>query len=256
MEPISEFKKNGYVLLKDYLKENINLLESITKKFVELPDAKNKYMKYYETIDTKKVLSRMEYLIDFDEQLNKLENDVIKPIASYYLDSDVNLFKEKINFKLPGGGAFKPHQDFPAWNDFSPTEYVTIGIPLDNMTRENGCLNMATTIGRNKQIYHNEENNDIPDNYLNTWKWDELICNIGDVIVFDSFIPHYSKKNNTNKNRRIYYFTYNKSKEGNLRISYYNKKREVFPQDVDKIEGKDYSKLGAKYNLGNPINKL
>ena len=52
---------------------------------------------------------------------------------------------------------------------------------------------------------------------------------------------------------RIYYFTYNKASEGHFREDYFNKKREVFPQDVDKISGKDYSKIGIKYNLGNPI---
>jgi len=57
-----------------------------------------------------------------------------------------------------------------------------------------------------------------------------------------------------NKSRRIYYFTYNKKSEGNHRLGYFDKKRELFPQDADKIPGKDYSLLGAKYNLGNPIN--
>ena len=47
---------------------------------------------------------------------------------------------------------------------------------------------------------------------------------------------------------RIYYFTYNKASEGHFREDYFNKKREVFPQDVDKIPGKDYSKISL--NIG------
>ena len=80
------------------------------------------------------------------------------------------------------------------------------------------------------------------------------ICQRGDVLIFDSFVPHKSEVNTTQNSRRIYYFTYNKKSEGEHRLDYFKKKRELFPQDVDKIPGKDYSVIGAKYNLGNPIN--
>ena len=249
----SNFKKDGYLLLSQYFIENIDNLEEITKYFSKLPDTKNKFMKYYELSKNNKILSRMEYLLDFNNELKEIEKTIIKPLASLYFQEEAVLFKEKVNFKLPGGGAFAPHQDFPAWNDLPPKEYITIGIPLDNMTIKNGCLYMATGIARNREIYHNPSDNKISKHLIESWNWHPITCKRGDVLIFDSFVPHRSEVNTTQNSRRIYYFTYNKKSEGEHREGYFNKKRELFPQDVDKIPGKDYSVIGAKYNLGNPI---
>lgn len=40
----------------------------------------------------------------------------IKDIASQLFEEEAVLFKEKINFKLPGGCGFFAHQDTPACN--------------------------------------------------------------------------------------------------------------------------------------------
>ena len=249
---MENFSEHGYVLLKNKMPE-VKTLEEVTKRFFELPEAKGKYMKYFEGKNRR--LSRIEYMVDFDEHLKQIEQDILRPIANTYLGEEANLFKEKINFKFPGGGAFDPHQDFPAWNDLPPTEYITIGIPLDPMTHENGCVNFAKGIGSSKQIYHDEIINNIPEDLFKSWKWTPVLCEPGDIIVFNAFIPHYSEVNKTRKPRRIYYFTYNKASEGDHRKGYFDNKRALFPQDCDKIPGKDYSRIGAKYNLANPFNK-
>ena len=139
-------------------------------------------------------------------------------------------------------------------NDMYGLSAINSIMQYDNMTIENGCLYMASGHGRNKEIYHNQSNNKINKELIEKWTWKPIVCKKGDVLVFDAFVPHFSEVNKTNKSRRIYYFTYNKKSEGNHRLGYFDKKRELFPQDADKIPGKDYSLLGAKYNLGNPIN--
>src|SRR5437016_14669027 len=55
----------------------------------------------------------------------------------------VVLFKDKINLKLPGGAGFAPHQDAPAYVDFGVEHHLTVMLPVDAFTRENGCLEMA-----------------------------------------------------------------------------------------------------------------
>ena len=50
----------------------LKTLEEITKRFVELPEAKGKYMKYFEGEDRR--LSRIEYMIDFDQDLKLLNS--------------------------------------------------------------------------------------------------------------------------------------------------------------------------------------
>jgi len=249
---MENFSNDGYILLKNKMPE-LKKLEEITKRFVDLPEAKGKYMKYFEGEDRR--LSRIEYMVDFDEDLKQIEETILRPIVEKYFGGKANLFKEKINFKFPGGGAFAPHQDFPAWDDLPPTEYITIGIPLDPMTHENGCLNFAKGVGHDKEIYHDKITNNIPEDLFKSWIWTSVLCDPGDILVFNSFIPHYSEVNNTKNPRRIYYFSYNKASEGDHRKGYFDNKRSLFPQDCDKIPGKDYSKIGAKYNLANPFIK-
>ncbi|HIE20180.1 MAG TPA: phytanoyl-CoA dioxygenase family protein, partial [Rhodospirillales bacterium] len=52
------------------------------------------------------------------------------------------LFKEKVNFKMPGGGGFKPHQDSQAGWDKYADFYVSALVSIDEATVKNGCLQL------------------------------------------------------------------------------------------------------------------
>ena len=62
----------------------------------------------------------------------------------------------------------------------------------------------------------------------------------GDVIFFDSFAPHRSEPNLSDKPRRLMYVTYNRLSEGDHRVQYYADKRENYPQDCEREAGRDY----------------
>lgn len=53
------------------------------------------------------------------------------------------LFKEKINYKLPGGRGFAPHQDAPAFASFGQRYHGTLLVSVNRATPENGCLEMS-----------------------------------------------------------------------------------------------------------------
>lgn len=249
------YQINGFVNLKGYLNEKQKeSLKRYTQELSDMPETSGKWMNYYETRNNKRLLSRMENIIDYHSELKGFEAMVLRPIATRFMNDDVSLFKEKINFKLPGGGAFAHHQDFPAWSELPPTRYITIGVPVDKMTPENGYLIMAPKIHHEKVNYHHPITNQISNKNINSWEWIPIEADLGDIIVFDSYTPHYSKDNLTDKSRRIYYFTYNIMNEGCYRDQYFKNKREKFPPDIEKVPGVDYSKTGALYNLGNPIN--
>ena len=56
----------------------------------------------------------------------------------------------------------------------------------------------------------------------------------GDVIFFDSFVPHASKENRSAEPRRILYLTWNLADDGDRREQYYADKRAAFPPDVER----------------------
>ena len=168
----------------------------------------------------------------------------------------MNLFKDKINWKLPNTSGFKPHQDYLAFADFGPTFFITVALFGNNNTVENGCLEIAKNYYQylenyNKNIKPNKEEliendkrkrilNSDPENYGNLCKevennleWIRLETTPRDLLLFDSFIPHRSGYNKSDKSRINYYLTYNNKECGYLYDEYFKEKRKEFPPDFE-----------------------
>jgi ectoine hydroxylase-related dioxygenase (phytanoyl-CoA dioxygenase family) len=63
----------------------------------------------------------------------------------------------------------------------------------------------------------------------------------GDVIYFDSFVPHASGPNLTATPRRILYVTYALASHGDHRARYFADKRRDFPPDIEREPGHVYT---------------
>ena len=50
------------------------------------------------------------------------------------------------------------------------------------------------------------------------------MLNIGDIVIFSNTCPHRSKKNNSEKNRRVLYYTYSLFKNGSKYNKYFEDK--------------------------------
>ena len=68
----------------------------------------------------------------------------------------------------------------------------------------------------------------------------KFLLKVGDVVFFNSFIPHYSNANRSKSSRAQIYITYNKKKSGNFRSKYIADKRKTYPPHNNKnfIENK------------------
>lgn len=151
------------------------------------------------------------------------------------IGEDVLLFKEKINFKLPGASGFKAHQDHQAgWGKYVDW-FVSVGVCLDCATTENGCLEVAA--GYHKDGLLGEEWKPIEDLDI---PYDPLECEPGDILVFDSYVPHRSAENLTDKQRRMIFLTYNLQSEGEHRSEYFADKRVEYPPDVERKANESY----------------
>jgi ectoine hydroxylase-related dioxygenase (phytanoyl-CoA dioxygenase family) len=158
--------------------------------------------------------------------------------AGRVLGGPAVLFKDKVNFKLPGGGGFEPHQDVQAgWDDYAKL-YVTAMVSIDETTIENGCLELAEWPHRREMIGQlwkpltAEETRGVA--------YTPLPTHPGDAVFFDSFLPHRSEPNPTNSARRVLYITYNLLAEGDQRARYYADKHRSFPPDCEREPGKVY----------------
>ena len=96
-------------------------------------------------------------------------------------------------------------------------------------------------------------NNSIPIHIENNLKWEYIQTNTSDLLIFDSYVPHRSSKNISNTSRSIFYFTYNKSIEGDFHTKYIENKRLYFPPPNERNNNQNIQITNNKYNLANPL---
>ena len=186
---------------------------------------------------------RYENIAGTSEVLAALFGGAIRDLVSSLCGEAMTLFKDKLNEKNPGGGAFPPHQDFTAYRHFGPRYNATAMIPIDDMTEENGCVQFAvdylaapaasgpqvidTVEGRPLFAAHGpgRQNGDIVETASETFVWQPVTAKLGDIVVFDSFVPHFSLKNDSRERRRALFVTFSRAREGEWYRVYYDKKR-------------------------------
>ena len=241
-EQIDNYNRDGYLIVRGFYNQaEIEQIITWVEEVQAYPDAPGKYQRYYEESlveKNKRMLNRLEnfapYHTDFHNLFiaSKLEQAV-----SDLFDEPAVLFKEKINFKLPGGGGFEPHQDHQAgWGDYVEL-CISALVGIDEATEENGCLEI-TAGHHHKGMF--EEWTPLTEENMQGMKFVSCPTKPGDVIFFDSFTPHRSKPNLSGKPRRLMYVTYNSLSEGDHRIQYYRDKWKTYPQDCEREPEKEY----------------
>merc|ERR1711879_214897 len=113
----------------------------------------------------------------------------------------MTLYKEKINYKYPGGGVYVAHQDAPAYPE---TDYhVTCLLSIDDAPLESGCLEFAKGWkAHDKEFYGLNEKGVLDEKSASELEYISVPTKAGDCVIFSSYIPHRSCKNQTDQSRR------------------------------------------------------
>src|SRR5262249_54189515 len=186
-------------------------------------DERGKQMVYLEDSLVEKgarILSRMEKFSDYHDGLaNFVRQDKLIGRLSELFNEPAVLFKEKVNFKMPGSGGFEPHQDIqPGWDDYCPY-FITVLLAVDESSPENGCLELAA--GSHKRGMLGKKWQPLTESELVGVEFVPYPMAPGDAVFFDCFVPHQSKPNATGKRRRNLYLTYNRLSDGDQRERYF-----------------------------------
>ena len=161
-------------------------------------------------------------------------------VASELLNSEAVLYKEKINYKLAGGAGYSPHQDAPAYR-FIET-HISCMVAVDDATEENGCLEVVS--GLHHEILPMDGKGCIEPSLVASFHWMTVPLRAGQTLWFHSRTPHRSGPNNSLKNRRALYPTYNALSEGDLRSRYYEQKLKEFAESKENNESVRVSLIG------------
>jgi ectoine hydroxylase-related dioxygenase (phytanoyl-CoA dioxygenase family) len=206
------------------------------------PEAPGRHMVYREdslAAPGERIVQRIEDVTPFHAGLEDLftRGPMIEAVPRL-LGEPAVLFKDKINFKLPGGEGFKAHQDVQAgWNAYA-SYYVSVLVSIDAATEANGCLEMAA--GWHDRGLVGAEWTPLGEAEIAGMDFVLYPTASGDVMFFDSLAPHRSAPNLTDRPRRLLYVTYNRASEGDHRARYVADKRANFPPDIEREPGKTY----------------
>ncbi|KAI9295383.1 PhyH-domain-containing protein [Neoconidiobolus thromboides FSU 785] len=250
------YDREGYLVLKDFLNQSgKELLVEGCKEISNWPEEKGKWMHYFEKDNEtgKRKLCRTENFTPYSSTVAQfVSGQRVSSLLEQVFNEPYVIFKEKLNYKLPGGNGFPAHQDFTTFTHLGQSTHVTVLYAVDKMTVANGCLQLVPkshVLGTLPM----EEDTTLAKEWCEKQNWVHIEAEVGDVVVFGSYLAHRSDKNTTNTSRKALYLTYNPAKEGSVHEEYYKSKREHFPPPIERVEGKDYSVGAQMYNLATPI---
>lgn len=247
------WKENSYLVKRGLFKDQVNSISKWVNETKNWNQDPSKYLHFFE-MDDPSSLSRIENFVPYHKSLGQvlLSNQIIE-LISELMGEEAILYKDRINFKPPGGGAHSAHQDGVAYEcgslrafEKESVPYISILVGVDRATKANGCFEVVNGWHfDNLEILEMEHPDPEHPNFSKisqkveeSLDWSPIETEPGDVILFTERLPHRSARNNSPENRRILYGVYNPVSQGDKRAKYYEDKRKNIND--------------ARYMVGNP----
>jgi ectoine hydroxylase-related dioxygenase (phytanoyl-CoA dioxygenase family) len=137
--------------------------------------------------------------------------------AAEALGEPASAFKDKINYKRPGGAGFRPHQDRLAYPGV--TRVLSILVAIDECTEESGCLWLADDVDA---MLATDDRGVVRADVAASLRWRPVELGPGDAVLLDGLTPHYSEANRRSRPRRVLVASYAPAREGYSRDRYYS----------------------------------
>lgn len=230
-EDLEAWDRDGYLHVPGFLDAaGMAALLEVVDEIGVTPDGERRLMQHYEMTDHGVQICRSERLIDGHPLLGALlTGGAMQDMASRLLGEPAVLYKEKINYKLPGGAGFAPHQDAPAYPFVEV--HTTCMLALDDSTIDNGCLEVVAA--RHGEVLPLDADGCIRGDVAAEMTWTPVPVSAGDLLWFHSRAPHRSGPNRSTTRRRAMFCTYNAAPHGDLREKYYEEKSAVFAAEAE-----------------------
>ena len=253
LEDHRNWNTNGYLKIPSFFPtEEVKSLQAWVSDISNWEPTPDKWMHHYESTPDGPRLSRSENFVPYHTGMKAtVTRGKVLDVVSELMEEPAVLYKEKINYKYPGGGGYAAHQDAPAYEFID--YHITCLISVDSATPESGCLYFAS--GRHQEgfIALDEKGCVAPETAL-TMAWIAVPTDPGDILLFGSYIPHKSPTNCSEQPRRIIYLTYNASSQGDWREQYYADKRQAFSEYAKDSSNRDEQISKIAHFQGKTVN--
>jgi len=245
------FLEHGWLILRGvFTPDQIQQCRDWTSTFTQWAEEDGPGLHHFEHTESGPRIARSEDLVPNHPGADTfIRRGAIIEWVGALLGEPAVLYKEKVNYKHPGGGGFAPHQDATAYRFVD--HHISVMVPLDPATTSSGCLYVAEGHGQGKMP--TDDRGCIDADHAAQLPWKAAEVHPGDVLLFDSYTPHHSDTNRTQQPRRAFYLTYNALSLGDFRGRYYSDKRAEFQRKGTTFEGQRVRISVTDDFLGRPV---
>jgi hypothetical protein len=195
-------------------------LESWVSEIERWPVGSHVWGHYAERAGTATVVCRTENVSACHPGVAHLVDGLLAEVAAGERGEAVTAFKDKINYKQPGGAGFSPHQDVLAYPGADAV--VSLLVAVDACTVSSGCVWLATGVDR---LLPTDGRGVVTADACAALSWEPAELGPGDVLCIDGLAPHRSDANHTERPRRVLVASYASRAEGYGREQYYAARR-------------------------------
>ena len=248
---VDGFRRDGWLLVPSVLdRGELATIDDAVTELERWAHDGGPGLHHFEQTESGAVIARSEDFVNDSDVLRAfICSGVVMRVLQELFGEEAVLFKEKINYKHPGGGGFAPHQDAVAYRFVD--HHISCMVPLDPATEASGCLWVSP--GYEQGLLPTDDRGRIESSAAATLNWRPVPVEPGDLLFFDSYTPHYSETNTTNRPRRAAYLTYNAASLGDHREQYYADKRAEFDQAGGDFDGERVRISISDDFLGQPV---
>jgi ectoine hydroxylase-related dioxygenase (phytanoyl-CoA dioxygenase family) len=220
----AHFSEHGWVVVDAVPPDARAALARWADEVAALPETTG-VLQHREATDHGAQLCRSENFLPAHAELRALLcTGPLLDVAGRLLGEPAVLYKEKINYKLPGGAGYSAHQDAPAYPMIAA--HVSAMIAIDGADESNGGLEIVSN--RFDAALPTDSRGCIEPAVAESLDWMPVAVPAGSTLWFHSRTPHRSRANRSAHPRRALYPTYNAASEGDRRAEYYAHKQAAF----------------------------
>jgi hypothetical protein len=186
------------------------------------PVGSHAWGQYAEQIADRVAVCRTENVSACHRGIGALVDGSLQEIAADALGEPAVAFKDKINYKHPGGAGFRPHQDRLAYPGVA--QALSILVAIDECSIESGCLWLAEGVEEPLPI---DDRGVVRREVVESLRWTPAELAAGDAVLLDGLAPHYSEANRGDRRRRVLVASYAPAAENYSREHYYSARAET-----------------------------
>ncbi len=211
--------------------EQLAALQAWTDEIEAWPTGSHVWGHYAEHTERGPRICRTENVSACHPGIAALVSGPIADIAatSPNIGEPVTAFKDKLNYKQPGGAGFSPHQDKVAYPGAG--RVISILVAIDDCSLESGCLWLA---GGVDEVLAVDDRGVVRGDVAQELDWFSAELEAGDAVCIDGLAPHYSEANRGNRPRRVLVASYAPTAENYTRAHYYAQRRDRMRTETER----------------------